>query len=238
LNFVALDDASNVQTDIETFVLNIEISSILVLKASTTSDISFNFLDLKSYAAGVAQYSATVLEVSSNVGWDLIGYGTSTRNEANANNPYWDNLTSYGTGGSVDIPLNALQINQVPANPFGGDDYSQAFSSTSVLSGPNTIEVARGSGVPTPESPGTGAKTIAGNWDLALGAGNFIAPGSYKIPSVDWDVDDFRYVMSYKIVPRLPAMFPDGEGAAGAMTTYARPGVYAMFVKYLLTEDQ
>jgi len=33
-------------------------------------------------------------------------------------------------------------------------------------------------------------------------------------------------------------MFPDGEGAAGAMTTYARPGVYAMFVKYLLTEDQ
>ena len=97
---------------------------------------------------GVAQYSATVLEVSSNVGWDLIGYGTSTRNEANANNPYWDNLTSYGTGGSVDIPLNALQINQVPANPFGGDDYSQAFSSTSVLSGPNTIEVARGSGVP------------------------------------------------------------------------------------------
>jgi hypothetical protein len=242
MKFVTEDEAFGF-TDEEFFTLNIEIPSILTLNAKNNTELDFSFSDLKSYAAGINRYGSTILEVSSNVNWDLIGYATSSRNEAAPGNPYWDVLASYGTGGSTDIPLNALELHQTPANPTGTGDYSSAFSSTPALSGPNTIEVARGTGTPLAEFPGTLAKTIAGDWGVTTAGGGGLSasmtPGSYKIPSADWDMTDFRYVMSYRILPSLPATFPNGADAAGVnMTTYARSGVYTMFIKYLLTEDQ
>lgn len=243
MRFVTELDGTGLISDDKFFTLNIEIPSILTLNAKNNTEMDFSFSDLKSYAAGINRYGSTILEVSSNVNWDLIGYATSSRNEAAAGDPFWDVLASYGTGGSTDIPLNALELNQTPANPTGTADYSSAFTSTPVLSGPNTIEVARGTGVPLAEFPGTLSKTIAGDWGVTTaGGGGALAsmtPGSYKIPSANWNMTDFRYVMSYRILPSLPATFPNGADAGGnAMTTYARPGVYTMFIKYLLTEDQ
>lgn len=243
MRFVTEEDGTGVVADEEFFTLNIEIPSVLTLNAKNNTELDFSFSDLKSYAAGINRYGSTILEVSSNVNWDLIGYATSSRNEAAGGDPFWDVLASYGTGGSTDIPLNALELNQTPPNPTGTADYSGAFVSTPILSGPNTIEVARGTGVPLAEFPGTLAKTIAGDWGVTTagggGASASMTPGSYRIPSADWDMTDFRYVMSYRILPSLPATFPNGADAAGnAMTTYARPGVYTMFIKYLLTEDQ
>ena len=59
---------------------------------------------------------------------------------------------------------------------------------------------------------------------------------------------NFYYVLDYRILPGLPAIFPmaydltsstaeDIVSANGA-GTYAEPGVYTMYVQYILLEDQ
>jgi hypothetical protein len=54
--------------------------------------------------------------------------------------------------------------------------------------------------------------------------------------------------MDYRILPGLPAIFPNAASADGATAqdivtsnaagTYAEPGVYTMYVQYVLLEDQ
>ena len=56
----------------------------------------------------------------------------------------------------------------------------------------------------------------------------------------------YYFVIDYRIVPGLPAVFPfANDGAAsedlvtvGAAGDYAQPGVYTMNVKYLMIENQ
>jgi hypothetical protein len=71
------------------------------------------------------------------------------------------------------------------------------------------------------------------------------------------DLAGYYFVMDYRIVPGLPAQFPmsaiannvnlasaslvAAETAGGALATagnYAAPGVYSMYIKYILAEDQ
>ena len=59
-------------------------------------------------------------------------------------------------------------------------------------------------------------------------------------------LDAYYFVIDYRIVPGLPAVFPFANtGAAsedlvtiGAAGDYAQPGVYTMNVKYLMIENQ
>lgn len=236
IDFVAMDDNLNIPICMDQFTLEIEIQPILQLKMNTSSQLDFDFSDIQKYNSGIAKYGATVLEVSSNMNWDLFAIGTSTLNESAPGNPYWDNNAEYSSAGSLLIPLDALEIHQSPVNPFGGADYSLFFQNPPLALGPNNIEVARGTILPTPEPPSTGAKTIAGNWDQLLGGGAFMGPGSYVVPGgANWNNADFKYVISYRLTPGLPAEFPNGTPA---MPTFARPGVYSMEVRFLLSEDQ
>ena len=106
---------------------------------------------------------------------------------------------------------------------------------------------------------GTSEKYIAGG--TGTGAGCSIAGGSYILNS-DANTSDYRYVIDYRILPNLPVTFPAHMQAApnpvnstnatapymiaadGATTltgdgaTYAQPGVYTMYVKYILAQDQ
>ena len=235
------DDATGTPVKSDFYSLVIEIKSLLSLQAVFPSQIDFNFTEIKNYTNGVTSYGSTKLNVNSNVNWDLIAVGTSTRNEGSSGgSPYWDNSVSYSTLGTVDIPLDVLELFQSPGNPTAGQsglglDYSIPF--TSPPSGNNNIEVAYGAGAGI---TGVGfyaalGKTIAGNWG-ATGAGNMMTPGSYLAINGAWNRANFSFIISYRLLPGLPVIFSHTN--MGAMPNYARPGAYTMQVKYLLIEDQ
>ena len=88
-------------------------------------------------------------------------------------------------------------------------------------------------------------KYIAGHAGTT-GSGDFMPGGSYMNQS--GSTSDYYYAMDYRILPGLPAIFPNAASANGAtaqdiVTTnsagnYAEPGVYTMYVQYVLLEDQ
>jgi hypothetical protein len=53
---------------------------------------------------------------------------------------------------------------------------------------------------------------------------------------------NYYYSIDYRIVPGLPAVFPNAASNAGVTAAlvapaYAQPGVYTMNVKYVLVEN-
>lgn len=111
---------------------------------------------------------------------------------------------------------------------------------------------------------GTSEKYIAGGSGTAAGCS--VAGGSYILNS-NANTSSYRYVLDYRILPNLPVTFPAhfatavvGPPAnpsnavnstapymvaadaattlAGDGSTYAQPGVYTMYVKYILAQDQ
>lgn len=254
IEFFVEQDASGVVTPPSLiYSLAIEIQPILQLKMNTSSQIDFVFSDVKEYNAGIVKYGATILEVNSSLEWDLMAVGTSNDNESSAGaNFFWDNPVSYSPGcvaPNNQIPLEALELKQTPANPSGSGadvDYSPAFTlppaysppagDGGFLTGTNNIEVGifpYGVGNFSTGNAAGNLKTIAGNWGNATGPpANSMDAGSYQIPpNSTWNAG-FRYVIDYRLVPGLPVTF------GGFMTNYACPGVYTMQVKYILAEDQ
>lgn len=141
-------------------------------------------------------------------------------------------------------------------------DYSEQFvirSSTNTIASNNTVYA------PNPTTPytspastnllGTSEKYIAGG--TGTGADCQVVGGSYLLGTTL--TSNYYYVMDYRIVPGLPVVFPAHAeenainatapyvGAADGATTlgdaanpddYAQPGVYTMYVKYILAQDQ
>lgn len=245
IDFYAEEDGTGVN-NMQSFTLQVEVLPILQLKMTTPTQIDFNFSDVKQYQAGIVKYGATILEVNSSLDWDLMAVGTSSN--IGGLGPYWENSVEYSTGVSSSdlIPLEVLELRQTPANPAGagaGVDYSLAFPALPMVTDGNpmdgatlnnNIEVA-GAPYAFGDFAATtgGGKTIAGDWGSAA-AGDSWQPGSYIAIDPGWNRSDFRYVIDYRIVPNLPLNF-FGMMPAG---TYARPGVYTMEVKYILSEDQ
>ncbi len=74
----------------------------------------------------------------------------------------------------------------------------------------------------------------------------FVAGGSYL--TAGSGAPNYYYTLDYRILPGLPAIFPNATAADGAtfediVTTngagnFAQPGVYTMYVQYVLLEDQ
>jgi len=240
MSIAIADDASGLILMRAPYSIEVEIQSFVQLQMTSSSEIAFDFTEIKNYTNGITKYGATKLNASSNVNWDLMAIGTSTKNENSlGTNPYWDNSATFSTAGSLNIPLDALELFQTPNNPAAGQtgaglDYSPAF--VNPPSGNNNIEVAYGSGVIlTAVAPYTLGKTIAGNWG-ALGAGNMVAPGSFNVINAAWNRANFSYTITYRLVPGLPVFFSHSKFAA--MPSFAKPGSYTMEVKYILTEDQ
>ena len=229
-----LVDESNV-------TITMDLQPILQLNMTGPSNIDFVFDQISEYVGGITQYGATSLQVSSTVSWDLYAVGYSSTGAAN-----WDQQVIYGGGAdpaAIDLlPITAPEMRQDKANPAPGAatnfaDYNAAFVTSPVLTGSNNIYASA-----TPYvRPVDGEKYIAGG-NLAV---DFVVGGSYLVAQagIYGSGSSYYYTIDYRIVPGLPATFPNAASNAGvtaalAPGTYAQPGVYTMNVKYVLTENQ
>jgi hypothetical protein len=143
-------------------------------------------------------------------------------------------------------------------------DYSQAFRSVtdpaiSEMLGSNNSIYCPGATTPyaapiSTAAAATSDKYIAGGSTSVAGCG--VNGGSYILGETSL-TSNFRYVMDYRILPNLPVTFPatfaanatNGGSANRAVvdlltattpngSVYANPGVYTMYVKYILAQDQ
>lgn len=243
--------------DEQNVTVTMDLQPILQLNMNGSQNIDFVFDQIAEYVGGITQYGATALSISSTVSWDLYAAGFSS---AAANNELiWDNQVVYGSSDAgglaiTSIPLTALELHQDKDNtnnaaatiPAGGtDDYFTPFAAGSTAIGLNNIYATA-----TPYTrPNDDVKYIAG------GEANtdFIAGGTYLVDngSGSGASTNYYYTIDYRIVPGLPAVFPNASDEAhvsGGNTSdpsqvfqtagsYARPGVYTMNVKYVLVEN-
>lgn len=230
--------------DEKNVTVTMDLQPILQLEMSTPDQVDFVFNDMADYYGGITKYGATILKVNSSVAWDLYAVGTSN------DGTFWDKQMEYGTGTdpmAVDqLPLQLLELHQSEANVsaavgtgFRGD-YSSAFAPAPYTPGENNIYASA-----TPYVlPGLTEKYIQGH----NGTANFAAGGSYLTQGSATN-SIYYYVLDYRIVPGLPAIFPTAADnaavpaaldivSAGAAGNYAQPGVYTMNVKYVLIENQ
>jgi hypothetical protein len=226
-----------------------DLQPILQLNTNTRQ-VDFDFNNINDYYAGVTQYGATILKVTSTVNWDMYVIGTSSGNVAPG---CWDQQVKYGTGGGPNatnhIPLSALEIRQgTPNNNASAAngvyrDYSAPFPPISSPAGSNSVYVdPTNTGTP----PKSNHKYIAGHAGISGTGNDAVVGGSYL--TANSRTSDYYYTIDYRIVPGLPAVFPMAFDASGTVAqnleashapgTYAQPGVYTMNVQYIWLEDQ
>lgn len=229
--------------------VTLDLQPVLQLDMTTANQVEFVFDDINEYYAGITNYAATILKVSSTVSWDLYAVGRSSGATAAG---FWDQQIDYGnnnTNAIDQLPLSLLELRQSQANSGDGaatgtfSDYSSAFSANGTVSRANSLYVNGGAITP----PTADDKYIAGHAGTSGVAGDdFMAGGSYLTQT--GITSDYYYAMDYRILPGLPAVFPNASSADGATAedivtvngagSYAEPGVYTMYVQYVLLEDQ
>jgi len=230
--------------DEQSVTVTMELQSILHLDMSGPDQIEFIFDDIKDYYSGITRYGATTLKVSSTVTWDLYAVARS-----NAGDGYWDQQIDYGTNtnsqGTADIPLSCLELHQDHANPasVGSNDYSTAFSEdSSTPDFDNSIYVDPAGGFAAPTA---NERYIAGDKGTTASGTDGVVGGSYLAQS--GVSSNYYYNIDYRILPGMPVVFPNAaswDNAGSAMASdaissgYAEPGVYTMYVQYILVEDQ
>jgi hypothetical protein len=260
-SFAQIQDENNV-------TVTMELVPVLQLNMNTTDQISFVFDEIPEYIGGITKYGATILTVSSTVNWDLFASGTSGVHNATPANRNWDFVVGYGpsavttsaAGARNALPLTALELRQFPSTTVNDAAtgtqtayYNTAFAAatSTPIAWPNNIYVSTGSPYLSPSE--VTDPYIAGGQGLT----NFINGGTYLTQTTAVGTSKYYFVIDYRIVPGLPAIFPlagttvgaDAShnlvtGAAFNATTtagvgaYAKPGVYTMNVKYLLIENQ
>ena len=248
VGFIATSNAQLI--DEKDVAVTLDLQPVLQLDMTTANQLEFVFADINEYYAGITQYAATILKVSSSVSWDLYAVGRSSGATAAG---FWDQQIDYGTNNAnaIDqLPLSLLELRQSqPNNGDGGatgafSDYSAAFSANGVVSRANSLYVNGGAITP----PTANDKYIAGHFGTSGNAGQDFMPGGSYLTQTG-TTSDYYYAIDYRILPGLPAIFPnagnaDGTVAQDIVTTttnaanYAEPGVYTMYVQYVLLEDQ
>lgn len=231
--------------------VTMDLQPILQLNMSTPNQVDFTFDNINEYYAGITKYGATILKVSSTVNWDLYAIGRSNGNVAAG---FWDQQIRYGTGGTGAtnrLPLSALELRQTTPNANAAAatgafaDYSAVFPPVATPSGSNSLYVdPANTGTP----PTANNKYIAGHRGTTAVGDDAVAGGSYLTAAAGALTSDYYYSIDYRIVPGLPSVFPmafaaDGTTpenlvAANGAGSYAQPGVYTMYVQYILLEDQ
>jgi len=230
--------------------ITMDLQPILQLDMTTPSQIDFVFDDIDDYYAGITKYAATILKVSSTVNWDLYAVGRSN----GTNGPeFWDQVITYNGGGASnavdDLPLSLVELRQSQVNNGATAatgtfaDYSTAFPPVGTHNGANSLYVNAGANTP----PSLNDKYIGGHKGATgVGGADFLQGGSYLTSSST--SSNYYYAIDYRILPGLPAIFPNAFDADAATAedlvtvngagAYAQPGVYTMYVQYILLEDQ
>ena len=229
--------------------VTMDLQPVLQLDMTTANQLEFVFDDINEYYAGITNYAATILKVSSTVSWDLYAVGRSSGSTAAG---FWDQQIDYGdnnTNAIDQLPLSLLELRQSQPNSGDGgatgafSDYSAAFSPNGIVSRANSLYVNGGAITP----PTADDKYIGGYaGPTGVAGADFMPGGSYMTQT--GTTSDYYYAMDYRILPGLPAIFPNAGSADGttpqdivtsnAAGNYAEPGVYTMYVQYVLLEDQ
>lgn len=233
--------------DEQDVTITMELQPVLQLDMKTPNQLEFVFDEIEEYYRGITQYAATELKVSSSVSWDLYAVGRS--NGTNCAE-CWDQQLVYGNGGVAsgaiaNLPMSLVELrqnrpnaNQAPAT--GIADYNAPFNPAATPGADNSLYVNGGTNTP----PAVTGKYIAGHSGTTVGAS---MPGGSWLTQTGTG-SDYYYTIDYRILPGLPAVFPmafseDGGAAedlvsVGTAADYAQPGVYTMYVQYVLLEDQ
>jgi hypothetical protein len=248
---VGFAGAMNAQLiDEKDVTVTMDLQPVLQLDMSTPNQVEFVFDEINEYYSGITQYAATILKVSSTVSWDLYAVG---RSNGTNGAEFWDQQIDYGNNNPnaiPDLPLSLLEIRQAQVNNGAGaatgtfPDYNAPFSPSGTPSASNSLYVNGG----TMSPPTTLDKYIGGHaGTTGVPGADFIPGGSYLTQS--GNTSDYYYALDYRIMPGLPAIFPNAADANGATFedlvtanlsagAYAEPGVYTMYVQYVLLEDQ
>lgn len=247
---VGIATVSNAQLiDEKDVTVTMDLQPVLQLDMSTPNQIEFVFDEINEYYAGITQYAATILKVSSTVSWDLYAVG---RSNGTNGAEFWDQQIDYGNDNPnaiPNLPLSLLEIRQAQPNNGAGaalgtfTDYNQAFSPSGTPSAGNSLYVNGGAITP----PSTNDKYIGGHAGTSGTSGDDFLPGGSYLTQTG-NTSDYYYALDYRIMPGLPAIFPNAADADGATFedlvtvnaagSYAEPGVYTMYVQYVLLEDQ
>ena len=145
VGFIATSNAQLI--DEKDVAVTLDLQPVLQLDMTTANQLEFVFDDVNDYFAGITQYAATILKVSSSVSWDLYAVGRSSGATAAG---FWDQQINYGNGNTNAInqlPLSLLELRQ--SQPNSGDanavtagtftDYSAAFSPNGTVSTANSL---------------------------------------------------------------------------------------------------
>lgn len=239
--------------------ITMDLQPILQLDMSGPQNVDFVFDQISEYVGGITQYGVTTLKVSSTVNWDLYAVGFGNNVSASTGGAIWDQQAIYGSGGdtaAVDsISCNVLELHQYPADSSvagatGGIavDYSAPFVLGASALGTNSIYAS----ITPYTKPGVADKYIAGH----NSTGAYVVGGTYltqggtpgPVTGAQGVGSNYYYIIDYRIVPGLPAVFPNSSnniapglwnGLVGGNSAYnfAQPGLYTMNVKYVLTEN-
>lgn len=256
VGFISFTTAAKAQLiDEKNVTVVMDLQPVLQLNMTTPDHIDFVFDEIREYYAGITKYGATILKVSASVSWDLYAVGVSQTGAAT-----WDVQMEYNsTGGgnaSNAIPLSALELHQTSANAYDATalgnytDYSTVFgiydyTAAAIIGavGQNSIyyDATTWNGY---TAPSINDKYLQGQTGTAVGEGAL--GGSYLATDGTSLTSDYYFIIDYRILPGLPAVFPyaGSSGVATPVTeafvspVYAAPGVYSMDVKYVLLEDQ
>jgi hypothetical protein len=252
--FLSANNAKAQLLDEQNVTVTMDLQPILQLGMNGATNIDFVFDQISEYVGGITQYGATNLTVSSTVSWEL--YAAAFSSNAAAGSLIWDNQVVYGQdsdpNSTTTLPLTLLELHQDKVNTSttgstGGAtvDYSLPFSATT---GNNNVYATT-----APYSrPSLASKYIAGG----NSNGAFIVGGSYLILTggLVGQNSNYSYTMDYRILPGLPAIFPNASSlvlanggnntndgslnaAGGNTAAYAQPGVYTANVIYVLIEN-
>ena len=217
LALVGLVSTANAQLiDEKDVTVTLDLQPVLQLDMTTANQLEFVFDDINEYYAGITQYAATILKVSSTVSWDLYAVGRSSGATAAG---FWDQQIDYGNNNpnAIDqLPLSLLELRQ--SQPNSGDgaatgtftDYSAAFSANGTISRANSLYVNGGAITP----PATTDKYIAGHAGTSGTAGQDFMPGGSYLTQTGI-TSDYYYAIDYRILPGLPAIFPNAGSADG-----------------------
>ena len=127
--------------------VTMDLQPVLQLDMTTANQLEFVFDDINEYYAGITNYAATILKVSSTVSWDLYAVGRSSGSSGVLAPGFWDQQIDYGsdnTNAINQLPLSLLELRQSQPNSGAGvatgiSDYSAAFSPNRSPSAGNSL---------------------------------------------------------------------------------------------------
>ena len=114
VGFVGITNAQLI--DEKDVTVTLDLQPVLQLDMTTANQLEFVFDDINEYYAGITQYAATILKVSSTVSWDLYAVGRSSGATAAG---FWDQQIDYGnnnTNAIDQLPLSLLELRQNTPN--------------------------------------------------------------------------------------------------------------------------